>query len=359
MLEFSFPSRGLHWAPLSLRRLTARWWAQRTPLRAGVTVFSADPPILLVADWFLHGVQLDELVPVREWLADRKALFIVMPMWDITNPKYGEKIARQHETDRRRYPLHRTIQCIVSPESEALCAKRGVETLMLHPNAFVDENLFRPLEGITKEFDTVYDAQIVPYKRHDLATQIENLCLVAYIISSTHNRDYVEMIHRLLPDATWANDPRLSGHRKLTLEEVNVFLNRSRTGLCLSGVEGGMFASIQYLLAGLPVVSTPSKGGRDAFFDPVFTRIVEPNAKAVADGVREMAAKGLDPHPIREATLRRVREYRARFRAVAETFAKECGRPFDFDAAWRSRFVSGIMTGPVPVKEILAQLPGT
>ena len=56
-------------------------------------------------------------------------------------------------------------------------------------------------------------------------------------------------------------------------EEVNNFLNQCKVGIILSEVEGANYASIQYLLAGLPVVSTKSKGGRDVFFDPYKLKI--------------------------------------------------------------------------------------
>jgi glycosyltransferase involved in cell wall biosynthesis len=73
-----------------------------------------------------------------------------------------------------------------------------------------------------------------------------------------------------------------------------------------------MFASIEYLLAGLPIVSTPSYGGRDVFFDDEYVAIVEANAEAVKDGVEQMIARNLDPYEIRKATLRKMEEHRQR-----------------------------------------------
>jgi glycosyltransferase involved in cell wall biosynthesis len=49
---------------------------------------------------------------------------------------------------------------------------------------------------------------------------------------------------------------------------VNQGLARAVVGLCLSTVEGSNYASMEYMLAGLPIVSTPSIGGREVYFDP-------------------------------------------------------------------------------------------
>lgn len=66
-----------------------------------------------------------------------------------------------------------------------------------------------------------------------------------------------------------------------------------------------MFASMEYLLCGLPIVSTPSIGGRDVFFDKDYVEIVEP-----------------DPHAVKEAVIEMVRR---RVRDPKENFAQDRG----------------------------------
>lgn len=61
----------------------------------------------------------------------------------------------------------------------------------------------------------------------------------------------------MLAHAHWFNHEG-SACEWLDSEELNRCLNQCRLGLCLSAVEGPMYASIEYLLAGLPVVSTES-----------------------------------------------------------------------------------------------------
>ena len=80
-----------------------------------------------------------------------------------------------------------------------------------------------------------------------------------------------------------------------------------------------MFASMEYLLAGLPVVSTLNIGGRDMFSDPEFWLTVADTKDSIRDAVAEMAKRHVSPARIRARTLERVHEHRARLRsAVAE-----------------------------------------
>ena len=80
---------------------------------------------------------------------------------------------------------------------------------------------------------------------------------------------------------------------RLPLSEVNRHLNRAGVGLCLSEREGAMFASTEYLLSGLPVVSTPSTGGRHVYYDEEYCWTVPPDPRSVAEAVAALKAKGI------------------------------------------------------------------
>ncbi len=64
-----------------------------------------------------------------------------------------------------------------------------------------------------------------------------------------------------------------------------------------------MFGSGEYLLAGIPIVSTYSVGGRDAFFDPRFWFMCEPTPASVADAVARARATTITPSEIRARTI--------------------------------------------------------
>ena len=139
--------------------------------------------------------------------------------------------------------------------------------------------------------------------------------------------EYFDQVRAVLPRGTFTHDPPT---KYLNSWEVARNLNACRVGVCLSAVEGAMFAAVEYLLCGLPIVSTPSLGGRDVWFDPKFTRIVEPEPNAIAAAVQELIDLRLDPAAIRAATLARMAEHRQRFTsAVQEIFdTARVGRDF-------------------------------
>jgi len=99
-----------------------------------------------------------------------------------------------------------------------------------------------------------------------------------------------------------------------------------------------MYAATEYLLCGLPVVSTPSLGGRDEWFDTRFVRIVPDDATAIAEAVRELISLNLSPHLIRQETLRRVVEHRRRFFDLVQSIydREQVGR--DYARDWYSGF---------------------
>jgi hypothetical protein len=60
-----------------------------------------------------------------------------------------------------------------------------------------------------------------------------------------------------------------------------------------------MRASMEYLLAGLPVVSTPSIGGRDRYFVGAYCRIAEPDPDSIARAVSDLQGRNFDRRLVR------------------------------------------------------------
>ena len=79
-----------------------------------------------------------------------------------------------------------------------------------------------------------------------------------------------------------------------------------------------MYASMEYLMAGLPVVSTPSRGGRDLFFHPDTTIIARDDPREIRQAVEALKARAVPPEVVRATTLRLVQRERERFNAFVE-----------------------------------------
>jgi glycosyltransferase involved in cell wall biosynthesis len=67
-----------------------------------------------------------------------------------------------------------------------------------------------------------------------------------------------------------------------------------------------MKASMEYLLSGIPVVTTVNKGGRDYFLDGRFTIWVEDDPDSVLHAVSWFAEGSISPEFIRQETLRKL-----------------------------------------------------
>ena len=191
---------------------------------------------------------------------------------------------------------------------------------------------------VPKVYDAVYNGRMAPFKRHSLASAVAKLLVIGGTNSREDSDDYFFTLQRELPNARFTC---AEGKSYLTEAEVNALLNQSRVGLCLSAVEGTMYAATEYLLCGLPVVSTVSVGGRDSWFDSRFTRIVPDDPDAIAAAVQELIALRIPPEIIRTETLCRMWEHRRRFLDLGQSIyaANNTGRDFsrDFYAGFQSK----------------------
>jgi hypothetical protein len=269
-------------------------------------------------------------------IAERPALFAVWLSWSMRDRRSFRRLWQSAAIYRHRRPKHRIlILCNEESERKAF-AEKGIDAVLCNHNALIDEEAFGPDATAGKQYAAVYNAALVRWKRHPLAQKVDRCAHIFYRKLETTEQqalDYLAELRALMPGHVFVNPVAGGKITHLTRSEVNAVLAQSRVGLCLSAVEGAMFASVEYLLAGLPVVSTPSIGGREAFADPDFWLAVPDNPDAVRDGVREMIRRSAPAREIRERTIVRMREHRARFRnAVAELSEGAVSLPDDLSS---------------------------
>ena len=197
-------------------------------------------------------------------------------------------------------------------ETEAAAAC-GFRSSWVHNNCWLDETVFRPIAR-PKQYRAIMVAQNADYKRPWLAARVDGL---AYVETERFHLSNPAMTGRLNPAAKFSNLPT---------EEIIELINASRTGLILSDIEGGCFASSECLMCGIPVVSTPSIGGRDVYYDEYNSLIVEPDEEAVAIGVEKMIGRPTDPAKISSRHAEMSKEFRDRFaREVITAIFAETG----------------------------------
>lgn len=189
----------------------------------------------------------------------------------------------------------------------------GFKALHVQHNAFLDERLFFPKLGVVKKYSAVYNGAAEEWKRHRLAWNVPNMAVITRFHDNGLNYDTKVACITGYHNLAYCNFSPSSGLQYLNNAEVAEILSKSHCGLILSETEGACFASAEYLLSGLPVVSTPSQGGRDELFDPSCVWIVPPEEQAVEHAVEAATDAKLDPFEIREVTMERIRAHRRRF----------------------------------------------
>lgn len=172
---------------------------------------------------------------------------------------------------------------------------------VINHNAWLDENLvMKVLPNVEKLYDAIYIARLSAFKRHELANKVRNLALVAGI-------NHGNPINENLPPHIYKNDI------PLTPDEVCRKINQSKCGLLLSAMEGACFSSSEYLLCGIPVVSTYSNGGRDVWYNDYNSLEVEPNPSDIFEAVEYFIHNNRDPFKIRNDHIAQAQIYRNKF----------------------------------------------
>ena len=120
-----------------------------------------------------------------------------------------------------------------------------------------------------------------------------------------------------------------------------------------------MIASMEYMLAGLPVVSTNNLGGRDVYFDDDYCVKVGGNASAVAEAVSAVIARKIPSDLIRSRTIERIRSVRATFVEFLNAICSETGsdRRFSEDDIYPGAGLPVWRDSADAVKDALSRTP--
>lgn len=280
-------------------------------IRLAVYVLSHDP--LLIYTPIGGARPLNSIVAIGRRLASRRAVFLLMPSWTLERPHVVAKLGRDLAWYRENFPLHDLIFLCNTPEERRLVTAVGGTAIVSNHNLMVSEDIFRPLPDVPVEFDAVYNGRISYTKRHYLAFDVERLAHITFSIGElprAGDRAFIRRLQAQSPLHRIAN-PIIDGLAGwLAPQEVNRVYNQAAVGLCLSAAEGAMCSSMEYLMAGLPVVSTPSLGGRDVFFDPDYCIIAEPDPAAIRRAVETLRDRAIPREEIRNRTMARVEPQR-------------------------------------------------
>lgn len=297
-------------------------------------------------------------------LRDRRVHALITLYWTLENPEFLQTAVSAYRQHVASFPEHRLIfLCNSSAEVELLKAEH-ISAVLCNHNLFVDEEVFCIDPTAQKGFDAIYVAVMSRYKRHTLCRDVPRVALVYYDLHTRTKTDYFAEVRDSLPNAIFINDqhaqqgtahPRhrraealinqvLARRRHVNLlpHEVAAYINRAHVGLCLSEEEGAMTASVEYLVCGVPVVTTASRGGRDHFFDPRFCTTVEPDARAIAHATARLVHLAPPAEAIRAVVLEKVCDERRKLHGILHKIFDMEGIGPRFAEAWRAMPLGGL-----------------
>ncbi len=289
-------------------REIARDWTERG--HNHVRVLSRRPAIL-----YLWWGRDDSVLHTK--LKDRELILLYLFPWSFP----GEEvlaISRRVKDTLSRHPRHRILFLCNEEYSVGLLEAQGLTAKYVHQNAFIDEGTFMPKPDVRRTHDAIYNASMAPYKRHLLAEKVNSLIMLTYAYSGTTVDGYADEVRKRLAHAWWPKDSLMVGE-KMPVGQMADIYSRAHVGLCLSAIEGGMFASMECLLSGLPIVSTESVGGRDAFWDDRYVTVCNDDADSVAQAVDELKARNIPADCIRRWTLEKITPHRERLRELMQS----------------------------------------
>jgi len=198
------------------------------------------------------------------------------------------------------------------------------DCIFANQNAFINPNAFTIVNNVEKEYNLVLNARFAVYKRTELAKQVENIIHIGYYMKNEEyfndfdNYNYVNFKN---------NSKQKTDFSILNTDEITEYYNKSYVGGIFSKVEGACCASSEYLLCGIPVVSTESKGGRDIWYNKDNSIICKDNEASVKESV-ELAIQKVkndefNKHIIRENYLKQMDEHKSRLAEFLHNLLKE------------------------------------
>ncbi|MBC2835939.1 glycosyltransferase family 4 protein [Paragemmobacter straminiformis] len=280
-------------------------------LRLPACILHNDPPVTLSKRMpsVGLGLGLSGLCPDR--FRDGPSFHILTLAWSHEDSGQCERLRDELAAMSLVLPQARFLVLANTADEATMLHHHGIMTLQANILCLADGDRFRPTpppQGQDR-VDAAYVAGFYAFKRHPLARLIPRLLLLYW---EPGPAEAISM-RQTLPDAIFANHDAADGsYRLLDGSAYCAQLGRASVGLCLSAEEGPMRASIEYMLCGLPVVTTPARGGRLEFLAGPHLKVAAPTAQDVAEAVASLGHDTPDAGEVRAFILSRMAQERGR-----------------------------------------------
>ncbi len=298
------------------------------PLDMHVTsaVLSGDPVMTVTSIQYNISPLASVMATAPGFFGDRKGLHFLRPSWTMERSSLTE-LAEAIAGAERANPGQVFVALHATDEEAEKYRAHGIRSVLANSNIFADERIWAedapPPPGLVLA-DAIYIARLADWKNHRFAARLERPLFVYGQRDLLENPELLGEYRAKFPQAQFVNHLLGDGsHLQLNHGQLANVMSCARVGLALSQVEGVMRASMECLLSGLPLVTVPSIGGRDAFLSASNSLIVDPTPEAVEAGVAEMIDRRLSRNEVRRATMDLVDTARRSFLEAANRVAQD------------------------------------
>jgi len=177
----------------------------------------------------------------------------------------------------------------------------GIPNIHINQNCWLDYNLFNIINS-SKKYDIVYNGCNAYYKNHFLLENIKKYKKVFLYYKTYENIN----LKKFNPSKMYCN---------VNSKKVVNIINRSKVGVILSELEGACYASSEYLLCGLPVISVKNNGGRNFWYDANNSLTIEKDKNQLIGAIDNILANYslYSPQKIRYNHILKTLEVRKKF----------------------------------------------
>lgn len=193
-----------------------------------------------------------------------------------------------------------------TPKEKFLCDKLKIYSAHVNKNCFLDESLFKIHDNIEKIYDGIYVTSLKIEKRLDLLKNTKNILIINNINKEKDLNLNIENFNIL--------------NEKILKENLCKIYNQALFGCIFSMPDCSSKVSSEYLLCGLPVITTSSYGGRDIWYNKYNHIMIDPNEESLEKAInlcKEKINKGIfNAELIRRNKINLMLDFRLKFNKI-------------------------------------------
>lgn len=248
-----------------------------------------------IAIFVMEGLSHSIRIYTANNIPENSYFFFTVPHLPFSEKSLADQINLFMDVTKGKFSLDSLVMMANTDSDVKIAHRLGLKrSFFCNQNCWLDYGVYKITRGLNnKPWNLVLNTRPeYEFKRPWLAQKVENIGIVQ---GKLHRKDDYWDLNQL--------KPKYMNPNRIPNTDVNNLLNRAYVGGIFSASEGACYSSSEYLLAGLPVISTPSIGGRDYWYTDDNHLIVEPTVEAVAKGV-DILKKRLINGDINQASIR-------------------------------------------------------